>query len=136
MVLIIGLPNAGKTTFSAKFPKVVHFDSIKGRGIERFNNVVSMVSEDNSLCVEGVYEKARERTSLVKASKEMNTCIWLDTPVDICVQRERYGRNRSEHIVVWAAERFEPPTFAEGWDEIIIIRGEHDVQSYRREEQD
>ena len=60
MVLIIGIPNAGKTTYSARFPKVVHFDAIKGRGIKRFDNIVEMVRADNSLCVEGVYEKAKE----------------------------------------------------------------------------
>ena len=135
MVLIIGIPNAGKTTYSARFPKVVHFDAIKGRGIKRFDNIVEMVRADNSLCVEGVYEKAKERTSLVKASKEKNTCIWLDVPVDVCVERERNGRKRSGQMVIWASEEFEPPTLDEGWDEIIIIRGNNE-QCNRRQKQD
>lgn len=124
MTLIVGIPNAGKTTYSERYANVIHFDEIKGRGVVRFNKVVDMVKENNSLCVEGVYEKARQRIPLVEASKQRNVCIWLDTVVDTCVERERNGRKRSEHMVIWASQRFEPPTLDEGWDEIIIIRGD------------
>lgn len=130
MILICGIPNAGKTTFSAQFENVLHFDEVKGR--DRRDKVVKAVSEDNSIVVEGVYPTAKERRRLPAASKERNICIWLDVPVEECVRREIEGRNRSEHMVIWASEKFEPPTFDEGWDEIIIRRGEN-VESSNRE---
>ena len=37
-------------------------------------------------------------------------------------------------MVIWAAEDFEEPSYDEGWDEIIIIRGgEVIVQSFSNE---
>ena len=131
MILICGIPNAGKTTYSARFENVLHFDDVKG-GRHRRDKVVDAVAENNSLVVEGVYPTAKERRRLPAASTERNVCIWLDVPVDECVRRELAGRNRSEHMVIWASERFEPPTLEEGWDEIVIIRGGN-VESSNRE---
>lgn len=83
--------------------------------------VIEAVMKDNSICVEGVYADPVDRRKLVEASKEKNTCIWLNTPLDVCLKREQEGRNRSDHLVIWAAEEFKPPTYEEGWDEIITI---------------
>ena len=123
MTLICGIPDAGKTTYSMQYDNVIHFDTVKG-GRRRRELVIEMVKNDPSICVEGVYEKAKDRANLVKASGERNTCIWLDTPLETCVDRELTGRHRHEKIVIWAAESFELPTFDEGWDEIIIIENE------------
>jgi tRNA uridine 5-carbamoylmethylation protein Kti12 len=118
MILICGLPNAGKTTYSQKYENVIHFDEVKG-GRHRRDNVIAMVSADNDVTVEGVYDKAKDRRRLVEASQKENTCIWLNTPVDECIRRE--SRQRGEHIIRWCSESFEPPTPDEGWDEIIIL---------------
>lgn len=120
MILICGIPNAGKTTYSERYENVIHFDRILGR--YRWDKVVEAVKQDNSVVVEGVYGKASERKRLVEASVEPSTCIWLDTPLDVCVDRERNGRNRSENMVIWASEDFEEPTYDEGWYEIIRIK--------------
>lgn len=120
MILITGIPNAGKTTYSSQFENVIHFDGVRGR--DRRDKIVSAVEQDNSICVEGVYAKARERKRLVEASKAKNTCIWLNMPLDMCVYRENTGRQRSEHLVQVVYEDFEPPTYDEGWDEIIEIK--------------
>ena len=79
--------------------------------------------------------KASNRKILVSESKTKNTCIWLDTPLEICLDRERNGRKRSDHLVIWANDEFEPPTLDEGWDEIIIIRGDDNVECISREKQ-
>ena len=125
MLLIIGLPNAGKTTYSQRYHNAVHFDDVKG-GRHRWANVVEMVKSDDSVVIEGVYAKASQRKPLIEACRGKKTCIWLDTPADICAERERTGRKRSERFVRMAAQDFEPPTLDEGWDEIVIIRGDSD----------
>lgn len=130
MILICGIPNAGKTTYSKRYNNVIHFDGIKG-GRRRRDIVVDLVKADNDVVVEGVYPKAKERKRLVDASSVYNTCIWLDVPVDVCLSRENKYRKRGEHLVIWAAEDFEPPALDEGWDELIIIRGEHEQRSSR-----
>ena len=130
MILIIGIPNSGKTTYSARFDNVIHFDDVWSRDIYHF--LADKVKANNDICIEGVFEKAKNRKLLVEQSKCKNICIWLDTPIDICLERERMGRKRSEHLVIWANEDFEPPTLDEGWDEIIIIRGDNEQRINRK----
>lgn len=122
MILICGIPDAGKTTYSQRFPDVIHYDDVKG-GRRRRQLVIDMVRENPTICVEGVYGSAQDRSDLVMASNVENTCIWLNTPEDVCIERELNGRRRSMsgHMIKWAAEEFEPPTYDEGWDKIEVI---------------
>ena len=121
MILICGIPNAGKTTYSSRFDNVIHFDGLRGTMKQMFSSVVEMVSRNPDICVDGVYANACERKRLVAAaSRSKNTCVWLDTPVDVCVSRE--NRNRPEELPAWTRQTFEPPTYEEGWDEIIVLK--------------
>ena len=126
MVLICGIPNAGKTTFSKKYENVIHVDDFakirKERGDKKLTlgDFVAEASED--ICVEGVMWRKANRESLVKrCGKKRKVCIWLDTPLEICIERETRGRSRVFFEHEYA--HFEPPTYSEGWDEIIIIHG-------------
>lgn len=119
MILIIGLPDAGKTTYAAQYDNVIHMDDIYGR--HKYQKVIDAVWQDPALVVEGVFGKADVRKQLVQASSQHNTCIWLDVPVEECLKRERADRQRPDQMIIWAAEDFEPPTYEEGWDEIIHI---------------
>ena len=130
MILITGIPNAGKTTYSKRFDNVIHFDEVKGR--DRRNKVVSAVVDNNNICVEGVYGTPKERIPLIQASDTYNVCIWLDTSVEECVYREVHGRNRSERLVQWAYEEYIPPTLDEGWDEIRIIKDGKETDIIRK----
>lgn len=120
MILICGIPNSGKTTYSAHFDDVIHFDDVKG-GSRRHQRIIEMVRDNPHVCVEGVYESAADRAELVRASSARNVCIHMDTPLDVCVDREIKGRQRSVRLVRWCAEEFETPTYDEGWDEIVTI---------------
>ena len=131
MILICGIPNAGKTTYSQRYSDVIHFDEVSG-GRRRRQIVVEMVEKNPSVCVEGVYKTVNERIALVNASSKHNICIWITTPIDVCIDREINGRNRSVHMVQWAYEGFEPPTYDEGWDEIYILK--NDVLIYQERE--
>lgn len=132
MILIIGIPNAGKTTYSKRYTNVVHFDSVMGTNQQMRERVIEMVKNAPDLVVEGVYDKASDRKKLVEAANVSSKCIWLDTPVETCLIREREYRKRPEGLVVLAHNSFEPPTFDEGWDEIIIIRGDNEQRINRK----
>ena len=123
MILVCGIPNAGKTTYSKRFEGAVEFDRVGGTNRQMREKVLGMVRENHDLVVEGVYGKAADRRLLVEAAGgARNKCIWIDTPLETCVQRENEYRHRSEHLVVCSHEHFEPPTLDEGWDEIEVIR--------------
>lgn len=117
-MLIIGLPNAGKTTYSQRFKNVLHYDEIMILPKEERYELYRKAE-----IIEGIFNtrKSREIVLSLWTDKKRKTCIWIDTPVDVC--REREDRCRPTAIVAIHAKRFEPPTFEEGWDEIIIVDG-------------
>ena len=123
ITLICGLPNAGKTTYSSQFTNVVHRDECPHPQYITFPQMVAETKGD--VYAEGVYNtKITRKTFLntVEHRHERTVCIWLDTPLDVCIERENNGRKRGEYLVRREAEHFEPPTYDEGWDEIIVIR--------------
>lgn len=118
MILIIGLPNAGKTTYSQRFKNVAHFDEVRRLPHEELYELYRQAE-----VIEGVYgtKKDRELITALRTENERKICIWIDTPSDVCQQRE--NRGRSSYVVTMHAKRFEPPTFDEGWDEIVVVKG-------------
>lgn len=114
LTLICGLPRAGKTTYSAQFPNVIHLDTSGAyRGVE---HKIKSISGD--IVVEGVYHKREQRERIIKAyGGDGFKCIWLNTPQEI--RRTRRGWDKRCDFT------FDPPTYSEGWDEIIVI-GEDD----------
>ena len=123
ITLICGIPNAGKTTYSKNFKSVLHLDDIK-HSKSRYKSIIELASQSTGdICIEGVYSKAKQRTELLEACKDNSPkiCIWINTPLEECLEREKNYRKRSLGMVKRFHERFEEPTLEEGWDEIIII---------------
>lgn len=131
LVLICGLPNAGKTTFSSQFDNVIHFDDCEGIRDLQFSNCNRFaLNVDGDVCIEGVYNSVKRRKELLQALKDKHdkcVCIWIDTSVDECLKREMNYRKRSLGIVHAHARSFEPPTLDEGWDEIIVIKPKGEI---------
>lgn len=124
MVIIIGLPNSGKTTFSERFKNVIHFDSIPHRyAYEQYQKCNELAAQaEGDVCIEGLYNSKRSRMELLKAIADKpgkRICIWLDTPVEECCRRE--NRHRPIGIVHAHARSFQPPSMDEGWDEIVRV---------------
>ena len=129
--LICGIPNAGKTTYSSRYDNVIHMDEVipKRRGLA-YEEVCDAISEcDSDICVEGVFIASRIRRKLCESYNGKKVCLWLNTSIDECIARE--DRKRPSFIIRNCADCFEPPTLDEGWDEIIIIRGEHEQRISR-----
>lgn len=124
ITLIIGLPNAGKTTFSERYADVIHYDDL--RNLKQDERTPIYAAAD---VIEGIYNSAESRKRILSAwrdRKERRVVIWLDTPVLVCLERERRHRMRPDSLVLYHAKSFEPPTLDEGWDEIQIIRWQPD----------
>ena len=118
MILICGLPNSGKSTYSQRFENVIHLDDFPR---SKFLNCNKYVSEtDGGVTVEGIYNLKCRRMKLLESCRDSSpkVCYWLDTPYEVCVRREAEGRQRQGVI---ENSLIEPPTLDEGWDEIITI---------------
>ena len=112
LTLICGMPRAGKTTYSQRFDNVIHID------FTGYSKAKMMVGETTGdIVVEGVCERPQMREKFINAYKgQGKRCIWIDTPLEVRKQRPMW------HL--YNGLTFEPPSFDEGWDEIIIIRGD------------
>ena len=121
MILIMGHPNAGKTTYSSRYKAVLHLDEFPFPKFLNCNEAVKKT--DGNVVVEGIYNLRCRREKLlemVKGKPCKNICIWLDTPIEECLKRENRGRNAQT-----INSFLQPPTLEEGWDEIIIVEGGH-----------
>lgn len=127
MILVCGIPNAGKTTYSKQFKDVIHYDDLQLTTKGRYKKINEFVAKGECV-VDGVFGKRENRCSLIQScpKDEKKVCVWLNTSLSVCLEREKKYRNRSLFMVKSHYNSFEPPTLDEGWDEIIIIRGNNE----------
>lgn len=114
--LVCGCPRAGKTEYCKRFSNVLHLDDY-GRLPGNYKRLLGNVS-NGDIVIDGIFNTAESRKALLNAYKGhgKRTCIWLDTPRDVMESRWTIVKPKERHFY------FEPPTYAEGWDEIDIIR--------------
>ena len=115
LTLICGIPNAGKTTFSKQFENALHQDELG-------THVVEAVKEaTGDVVIDGYFGTSEIRRKVLEAYNGQSRCIFLDIPTWESIRRE--DRHRHPQILRNAARFFEPPTYSEGWGEIITIHG-------------
>lgn len=122
-VLIIGLPNAGKTTYADEhFKNVLHLDNFD---FPRFANLLDAIKKTTGAIVaEGVINTAEARKKYLAALGDREgkrVCIWINTSFEECLKRSR--GNRPAWVVKYHYGCFEKPSYSEGWDEIKILNG-------------
>lgn len=124
LTLICGIPNAGKTTYSQYYNNVIHLDDVMPTHKSHLDTVCNILQQEyGNICVEGVFLSKHSRKKILQAYQGIKKiCIWLDTPLEICISRE--NRNRSVMIIKNCHMLFEPPTYDEGWDKIVRIYNE------------
>ncbi len=121
MILICGRSRAGKTTYSKQFENVIHQDSFYGNLLERYQQVCDRVTDDS--VVDGIFHTAESRKMLLsKCNNAHNTCIYVDTPLNVIALRMTHGKTDDISRVI--PTDFEQPTYEEGWDEIITVKGD------------
>ena len=116
ITIIVGFSNSGKTSYSEQFNDVFHLDH---------GFTIRDLPSEGDIVIEGVFLRKRMRKKILDAidkEKYEKICIWVDTPIDICIEREREGRKRPDALLRSQAISFQPPEYDEGWDKIIVIR--------------
>lgn len=113
LTLICGHSRAGKTTYSQRFDNVIHLDDT--HSTRKVREKVGRVVGD--VVVEGIYYNPIDRVALLEAYRGEGTrCICLDTPREVREQRMGHAIRHDYP--------FRIPAYSEGWDEIIVIRGD------------
>lgn len=131
LYVMCGIPGSGKSTFSRQIAdryNAVRLSLDEMNYVRQFKlipHVIDVLNEGNSVVADSLYTQKQWRTELLEAVKGIEcrrVLICMDTPLDVCVQRNQSrGHPLPDYMVEHLFKKYEKPTLDEGWDEIINV---------------
>ena len=131
MIILCGAPGSGKTTIAKRIEKeygMVRYSMDELHLLEHSELicfVVTSLQQEQDTVVDALYTKLEWRKTILEAIKNFKctkTLIYVDTPLDECIRRNKCRRNSLPDFVIERVyNSIEPPTLDEGWDEIIYV---------------
>ena len=133
IVLLVGLPAAGKTTFFRERFAATHVhvsrDLMKGAGgpARQVRLVEDALAQGRSVVVDNTHPRRADREPLVALGRRLGARVvayhFPSTPAE-CLARNR-GREAPSRVpavaIFTAAKRMEPPSLEEGFDALFSV---------------
>jgi predicted kinase len=133
---MVGLQGSGKSTWVARnlagSHAVVskdHWPHARRREARQRRVVTELLDSGAHVVVDNTNPAPEDRAGLITAARAAGVsvrAVWVDTPPEVCLARNdaREGRVRVPLPGVLATRaRFVPPTTAEGFDRVDVVRG-------------
>jgi len=134
--VLVGLQGAGKSTWVAENlagTHVVvskdHWPNARRREARQQRVVAELLAEGASVVVDNTSPSPAERAPLLELAAVAGVpvrAVFLDVPLEVCRARNeaRAGRARVPDVgLASTAARLSPPTTAEGFEQVQVVRG-------------
>ena len=134
LVILIGLPGAGKTTFYRERFAATHVHVSKdlwpnatGRDARQRRAIDEALAAGSSVVVDNTNPSAADRAPLIALARARNARVigyFFDVSTRAAVARNA-GRSDKEKVpnvaIFTVAKRLQPPTLADGYDELFRV---------------